>query len=188
MASCGYSYVLVVPQAVYRPATGSHARQEGPQQSQLINQRCRVQVAGQVEYAVIPTELDETADVHGDDLSDTAQQCRFRLTLGGANCYLQCCQSSSLRCCQDSRLFWFLEHGGATPKALCTLVTQYLVQRVRALLLGHLCGDRRCRPLVSCLCIGTWVSGSGRADDFGSRCTVVHQGGRGSRVHDGAPA
>eukprot|EP00439_Symbiodinium_sp_Y106_P040915 s1384_g5.t1 len=31
-----------------------------------------------VEYAVIPTELDETADVHGDDLSDTAQQCRFR--------------------------------------------------------------------------------------------------------------
>mmetsp|Transcript_16821 Transcript_16821/g.39919 ORF Transcript_16821/g.39919 Transcript_16821/m.39919 type:complete len:343 (-) Transcript_16821:93-1121(-) len=31
-----------------------------------------------VEYAVIPTELDETADVHGDDLSDAAQQCRFR--------------------------------------------------------------------------------------------------------------
>ena len=32
----------------------------------------------QVEYAVIPTELDETADVHGDDLSDAAKQCRFR--------------------------------------------------------------------------------------------------------------
>eukprot|EP00440_Ansanella_granifera_P056805 gb/GFBE01061571.1/.p1 GENE.gb/GFBE01061571.1/~~gb/GFBE01061571.1/.p1 ORF type:complete len:351 (+),score=77.76 gb/GFBE01061571.1/:1-1053(+) len=31
-----------------------------------------------VEYAVIPTELDETADVHGDDLADAAQQCRFR--------------------------------------------------------------------------------------------------------------
>lgn len=31
-----------------------------------------------VEYAVIPTELDETADVHGDDLSDAAKQCRFR--------------------------------------------------------------------------------------------------------------
>ncbi|CAK9014480.1 unnamed protein product [Durusdinium trenchii] len=31
-----------------------------------------------VEYAVIPTELDESADVHGDDLSEAAQQCRFR--------------------------------------------------------------------------------------------------------------
>ncbi|CAJ1359640.1 unnamed protein product [Effrenium voratum] len=31
-----------------------------------------------VEYAVIPTELDESADVHGDDMSDAAQQCRFR--------------------------------------------------------------------------------------------------------------
>ena len=27
---------------------------------------------------MIPTELDETADVHGDDLSDAAKQCRFR--------------------------------------------------------------------------------------------------------------
>jgi len=36
----------------------------------------------QVEYAVIPTELDETADVHGDDLSDAAKQCRFRAPKG----------------------------------------------------------------------------------------------------------
>lgn len=37
----------------------------------------------QVEYAVIPTELDESADVHGDDLSEAAQQCRFRRLAGG---------------------------------------------------------------------------------------------------------
>lgn len=35
-------------------------------------------VGSEVEYAVIPTELDESADVHGDDLSDAAKQCRFR--------------------------------------------------------------------------------------------------------------
>lgn len=31
-----------------------------------------------VEYAVVPTELDESADVHGGDLADCAKQCRFR--------------------------------------------------------------------------------------------------------------
>mmetsp|Transcript_32 Transcript_32/g.57 ORF Transcript_32/g.57 Transcript_32/m.57 type:complete len:238 (-) Transcript_32:9-722(-) len=31
-----------------------------------------------VEYAVIPTELDDSADVHGDELADAAKQCRFR--------------------------------------------------------------------------------------------------------------
>lgn len=31
-----------------------------------------------VEYAVITTELDESADVHGEDLADTASECRFR--------------------------------------------------------------------------------------------------------------
>ena len=35
-------------------------------------------LGSEVEYAVIPTELDESADVHGDDLSDAAKQCRFR--------------------------------------------------------------------------------------------------------------
>lgn len=35
-------------------------------------------MGSEVEYAVIPTELDESADVHGDDLSDAAKQCRFR--------------------------------------------------------------------------------------------------------------
>ena len=49
-------------------------------QIKLKSCRCRTSflLRAEVEYAVIPTELDETADVHGDDLSDTAQQCRFR--------------------------------------------------------------------------------------------------------------
>ena len=42
-------------------------------------------LGSEVEYAVIPTELDESADVHGDDLSDAAKQCRFRaLVVEGA--------------------------------------------------------------------------------------------------------
>merc|ERR1719384_2401890 len=31
-----------------------------------------------VEYAVIPTELEETADVHGDELAEASKECRFR--------------------------------------------------------------------------------------------------------------
>lgn len=48
-----------------------------------VEKMCTDQLQGvmrtkKVEYAVIPTELDESADVHGDDLSDAAKQCRFR--------------------------------------------------------------------------------------------------------------
>ena len=45
-------------------------------------------LGSEVEYAVIPTELDESADVHGDDLSDAAKQCRFRALVVEAAMFL----------------------------------------------------------------------------------------------------
>lgn len=54
-----------------------------PEYTQPIEEHCTglLQVLMQtrkVEYAVIPTELEDSADMHGDELAEAAQQCRFR--------------------------------------------------------------------------------------------------------------
>lgn len=49
-----------------------------PVEEQCESQLQEVMHKKKVEYAVIPTALDESADVHGDDLAETARQCRFR--------------------------------------------------------------------------------------------------------------
>lgn len=54
-----------------------------PEFTQPIEEHCtgllqKLMSVSKVEYAVIPTELESEADVIGDELAETARQCRFR--------------------------------------------------------------------------------------------------------------
>lgn len=54
-----------------------------PEFTQPIEERCtgllqQLMRSRKVEYAVIPTELEDSADMHGDELAEAAKQCRFR--------------------------------------------------------------------------------------------------------------
>ena len=129
----------------------------------------------QVEYAVIPTELDETADVHGDDLSDTAQQCRFRL----APRAMQKLSKASLRAtpsvCQGQQAFLVFGARGRNSEGQAKAVRFTLHSKA---LCCNFC-SRRHRSLVSNpFCIGTWISRGRCANNFGSCCPLVHQRGQ----------